>query len=203
VWENALVAMDRMSVDIVTHDAPYPPRRGGGARALVVVTTALVLVGLWVRGHPSFVAWEVARDHQRCFGRRLLPARIWSPDPDEVRDWLESRGTPTPLLPSHANDAELVGARYCPLADRVAAHVYYGGGGEGLVSVFLLSGPARIGDGWSGMSRGLHVRLLRAVGRTLAIVGESEADVAATARAFTLTVALALPCGGHRDCTLG
>jgi hypothetical protein len=183
--------MGRMSIDIVTDDAAYPPRRGGANRALVALGASLLLAGLWARGLPAFVAWEVARDHQRCFGRRLLPARIFSPDPAEVRDWLESRGTPTPLLPSHANEAELVGARYCPLADRVAAHVYYGGGGEGLVSIFVLSGPARIRDGWSGLSRGLHVRLLRAAGRTLAIVGESEADVEATARAFTLTVARA------------
>jgi hypothetical protein len=161
----------------------------------VAAAAALVLLGLWVRGLPSFVAWEVARDHQRCFGRRLLPARVLSNDPAEVRDWLESRGTRTPLLPSHANEAELVGARYCPLVDRVAAHVYYVGGGEGLVSVFVFSGPARIRDGWSGTSRGLHVRLLRAAGRVLAIVGESERDVAATARAFTLTVAWLTPPG--------
>ena len=57
------------------------------------------------------------------------------------------------------------------------------------MSVFVLSGPARIGDGWSGTAHGLHVRLLRAAGRTLAVVGESEADVAATARAFQVTVA--------------
>ena len=57
------------------------------------------------------------------------------------------------------------------------------------MSVFVLSGPARIGDGWSGTTRGLHVRLLHAAGRTLAVVGESEADVAATARAFQVTVA--------------
>ena len=189
VWENASLVMDRMSIDIVTGDAPSPPRRGGAPRALALVAVVLVLGGLWVRGLPSFVAWQVARDHQRCFGRRQLPARVWSSDPAEVRDWLESRGTPTPLLPSHAHAAELVGARYCPLADRVAAHVYFGGGGEGLVSVFLLSGPARVGSGWSGTSRGLHVRLLRAAGRTLAVVGESEADVAATARAFAVTVA--------------
>ena len=70
------------------------------------------------------------------------------------------------------------------------------------MSVFLLSGPARIGDGWSGTARGLHVRLLRAAGRTLAIVGESEADVAATARAFTMTVARA-PDGRARRAASG
>jgi hypothetical protein len=195
--------MERMSVEIVPGETPPPPRRGAALRALGTVAVALVLLAVWVRGLPSFVAWQVARDHQRCFGRRHLPARVWSSDPAEVRDWLESRGTPTPLLPSHANEAELVGARYCPLVDRVAAHAYYGDGGQGLVSVFLLSGPARIRDGWSGTARGLHVRLLRAAGRTLAIVGESEADVAATARAFTTTRALALPRRNGSDSVLG
>jgi hypothetical protein len=195
--------MDGMSVDILTGDTPPAPRRGGAPRVLAIGAIALLLLGVWLRGLPSFVAWEVARDHQRCFGRRHLPARVWSSDPAEVREWLESRGTPTPLLPSHANEAELVGARYCPLVDRVAAHAYYGGGGEGLVSVFLLSGPARIREGWSGTARGLHVRLLRAAGRTLAIVGESEADVAATARAFTTTRALALPRRNGSDSVLG
>jgi len=189
VWENACLAMERVSVDVATGATPPRRRRGGAPRLMTLAAMALVLVGLWARGLPSFVAWELARDHERCFGRRLLPARLWSSDAPEVRDWLESRGTPTPFLPDHAEDADLLGARYCPLADRVAAHVYYGGRGARPVSVFLLSGPARIGDGWSGRSRGLHVRLLRAAGRTLAVVGESEADVAATARFFRHTVA--------------
>jgi len=189
VWENARLAMERMSVDIVSGESPPAPPRGSARRARALAAIALALLGLWARGLPSFVAWEVARDHERCFGRRLLPARLWSSDPAEVRDWLESRGTPTPFLPAHPNDADLVGVRYCPLADRVAAHVYYGGVGVRPVSIFLLSGPARIGDGWSGRARGLHVRLLRAAGRTVAIVGENEADVAATARSFTSTVA--------------
>ncbi len=180
-----------MSVEIVADGAP-PPRRPRSARPLAIGAAALALLLLWARGSPSFVAWEVARDHQRCFARRHLPARVWSDDPSEVRAWLEARGTPAPPLPSHAHAAELVGARYCPLDDRVAAHVYYGGD-AGTVSVFLLSGPARVGDGWAGTSRGLHVRLLRAAGRVLAIVGESEVDVEATARAFATTVAAAPP----------
>jgi hypothetical protein len=193
VWENALPghAMERMSTEIVAGEAPPPPRRAGAARGLGLLAAAAFALGLWARGLPAFVAWEVAGDHQRCFGRRHLPARVWSSDPAEIRDWLESRGTPTPPLPREAGAASLAGARYCPLTDRVAAHVYYGGDGEGIVSVFLLSGPARIGDGWSGTSRGLRVRLVRAAGRTAAIVGESAADVAATARAFLTTVARA------------
>jgi len=178
-----------MSVEIVADGAP-PPRRPRSARPLAIGAAALALLFLWVRGSPSLLAWEVARDHQRCFGRRHLPARVWSDDPSEVRAWLEARGTPAPPLPAHAHAAELVGARYCPLEDRVAAHVYYGGE-EGMVSVYLLPGPARVGDGWAGQSRGLHVRLLRAAGRVLAVVGESEVDVEATVRAFETTVAAA------------
>ena len=182
--------MERMSVEIVTGTAPPRPQRRA-SHALAGAGLLLVLAGLWVRGVPSFVAWEVARDHQRCSGRRHLPARVWSADPAEVHEWLEARGTPTPPLPAYAHASELVGARYCPLLDRVAAHVYYGGEGAGIVSVFVLSGPARIGDGWTGKVRGLHVRLLRAAARTLAVVGESEGDVVATARAFLVTVAAA------------
>jgi hypothetical protein len=191
VWENAgpTAAMEKMSVDVVTREAAPPASRGGALRALAFVAASLFLLGLWARGLPAFVAWEVAADHQRCFGRRHLPARVWSTDPAEVQEWLESRGTPTPPLPREAGQSALVGARYCPLSDRVAAHVYYGGEGSGLVSVFVLSGPARIGDGWSGTARGLHVRLLHAAGRTLAVVGESEADVAETARSFEVTIA--------------
>lgn len=185
--------MERMSIDIVTSEAPPPARRGGALRALGLMAGAVFLFGLWARGLPAFVAWEVAVDHQRCFGRRHLPARVWSSDPAEVQDWLESRGTPAPPLPPEAGSAPLVGARYCPLSDRVAAHVYYGGDGSGIVSVFLLSGPARIRDGWSGTARGLHVRLVRAAGRTLAVVGESADDVATTARSFVRTVATATP----------
>ena len=195
MWENALPghAMDRMTIDIVTGEpAPLPPR-GRALRALALAAGALFLFGLWARGLPAFVAWEVAGDHQRCFGHRHLPARVWSSDPAEVQGWLESRGTPAPPLPKEAGQAPLAGARYCPLSDRVAAHVYYGGDGSGIVSVFLLSGPARIGDGWAGTSRGLHVQLVRTAGRTLAVVGESADDVAATARSFVTTVATAAP----------
>jgi hypothetical protein len=186
--------MERMTIDVVGDEASLPARRAKPVHVLAVFGLALGALALWARGLPAFVAWEVAADHQRCFGRRQLPARIWSSDPAEVRDWMESRGTPTPLLPSEAGTAEIVGARYCPLEDRVAAHVYYAGQG-GMVSVYVLSGPARIGDGWSGTSRGLNVRLLRAAGRYVAVVGGSAADVAAAARAFASTVATARPGG--------
>lgn len=162
-----------------------PLLRSGALAAL-----GLVLVGslLWGRGLPGFVAWEAARDHERCFGRSQLRARLWSSDPAEIRAWLEARGTPVPPLPGRGGGVEIVGVRYCALTDRIAAHVYYGGEGS-LVSVLVLSGPARIGDGWAGEVGRWQVRLLRSAGRTVAVVGEVDADVDAIARAFLRTSA--------------
>jgi hypothetical protein len=175
--------MDPITVDIVDRPLPSRRRRRAGRGALLALAAALALMLLWARGLPAFVAWEVARDHQRCFGRRHLAARLYSTDAWEIREWLESRGTPVQPLPGHAGNVDIVGVRYCPLADRIAAHVYYGGDGS-LVSVFVLSGAARIGNGWSGESHGLQVRLIPSAGRTVSVVGESAPDVDAVARAF-------------------
>ncbi len=154
----------------------------------MVFLALLALALLWARGLPSFVAWEVARDHERCFGHLRPPARLWSGDPTEVRDWLEIRGTPVQPLPARAGEVRLLGVRYCPLVDRVAAHVYYAGE-RSLVSVFVLSGPVRVGDGWAGELSHLQVQLFYSAGRTLAIVGESPQDVEAVTRAFRSSVA--------------
>jgi hypothetical protein len=180
--------MDPITVEI--EERPEAPPRRFRVRAVVtsVFAVALVALGLWARGLPSFVAWEVARDHQRCFGRRHLAARLYASDAWEIRQWLEARGTPVQPLPGRAGNVEIVGVRYCPLADRIAAHVYYGGEGS-LVSVFVLSGPARVGIGWSGESHGLQVRLIPSAGRIISVVGESAADVDAVARAFRTSIA--------------
>jgi hypothetical protein len=172
-------------------DPAHEARAGGGrARraALTALAVSLLAIGAWTRGSPSFVAWEAARDHERCFGRSRLRARVWSNDPAEIRAWLESRATPVQPLPATRGGVEIVGARYCALVDRIAAHVYYGGQGS-LVSVLVMSGPARIGDGWAGEVGRWHVRLLRSAGRTIAVVGEVDSDVEALAHAFTQTAA--------------
>ena len=156
--------------------------------ALAVILLLLAAALLWARGTPLFLGWEVARDHDRCFRRAHLRARLWTSEPSEARAWLESRGTPVPPLPASVGALMLIGVRYCPLADRIAAHVYYGGE-RSRVSLFVLSGPARIGDGWRGEYGDLNVRLLRSAGRTLAIVGVSRSDVEAVTRAFSSSVA--------------
>jgi hypothetical protein len=139
---------------------------------------ALALVLLWARGASSFVAWELARDHDHCFGMAKLPARFWSGDATEVARWLESQGTEVPPLPAGRPALPLVGARYCPLLDRVAAHVYYAGE-ERQLSLFVLSGPVRFSGEIETHARGRVVRLLRSAGSTLALVADREEDVKA------------------------
>jgi len=186
--------MTETSTTFAPHEEPplRPSRPRGGRFATFAVLVLLLAVLSWARGLPGFIAWQVAHDHERCFGRRHLPARVFSDDPDDVRGWLESRGTPVAPLPRREGRVEIAGARYCPLQDRVAAHVYFVGE-DASVSVFVLSGPVRIGNDWEGQSRGLSVHLVRSAGRVLAVVGEHERDVEAVARAFARSLARASP----------
>ncbi len=186
-WADA-GATDRIALDSMDPGLSRSPSRL--LRRLLVgsVLGLLAAALLWARGAPLFVAWEVARDHDRCLSRTRLPARLWSSEPSEIGEWLESRGTPVQPLPARAGSLTLIGVRYCPLADRIAAHVYYGGE-KSYVSVFVLSGPARIHDGWQGEFSDVKVRLLRSAGRILAIVGTSDKDVEAVTRAFRTSVA--------------
>ena len=93
-----------------------------------------------------------------------------------------------PPFPDHAGSAGLVGARYCSLVDRVAAHVVYQGR-DTSVSIFVLHGPLRAPSGWSASVHGLHVHFVRAGGRMLAIVGEDDDDARAALRTFATSVA--------------
>jgi hypothetical protein len=178
--------MEKMNVAVV--DRPLARVR---SRAGVLVLLALALgfigLGLWIRGLPAFVAWQLARDHSRGLADRP-GSRVWSSEPAMVSAWLEEHGTPVPPLPDHVGSAALVGARYCSLLDRVAAHVVYQAE-DTSVSVFVLHGPLRARHGWSASVHGLHVHFLPAAGRILAIVGEREDDVAAAVRAFATSVA--------------
>ena len=160
-------------------------RRYAGLLPLAAVLTLLVL---WARGAAPFVAWELSLDHAHCFGKDRLPAKVWSNDPLEIAAWFDAQGTRIPPVPSGVAELGLVGARYCPLLDRVAAHLYYAGE-ERRLSVFVLSGPVRFPDDWTARSRGNHVRLLRSAGMTVALVSDKQENVEAFRAAFRTTVA--------------
>jgi anti-sigma factor RsiW len=154
-------------------------------RPLVTLTrwalhlAAALLVGVTVRGYAPFVAWELARDHDHCFSRRPLPAKVWSSDPSVVSEWFARQGTLLPALPAHVAELDIVGARYCPQPDlSQAPHVYYTSG-ERHASVFLVPHSVRFTTRFAGAYRGHSVRLLRVAGATLAIVAEGEADARA------------------------
>jgi anti-sigma factor RsiW len=166
-----------------------PPSRRPASWALPMAAS-LVLLLLWARGAAPFVAWELARDHRHCFGHKRLPAKVWSDDPGIVSDWFAKQGTALPFIPEGAGGLELVGARYCTLLDRGVAHLYYADD-EHRASLFVLRGPARIGDGYEGSMGGRTVMVFRAGGALLGVVSERAEDAEAMRRRFsTMTVSL-------------
>ena len=107
---------------------------------------AALVLGVWLRGHAPFVAWDLARDHDKCFSRQPLPAQVWSREPQEVEAWFARQGTRLPALPAQVGELELVGARYCPLVSLSSApHVYYRSV-AGQVSVFVVPHGVRLGE---------------------------------------------------------
>jgi anti-sigma factor RsiW len=141
---------------------------------------AMLLAGLALRSWPAFVAFDLARDHDKCFSRHPVPAEVWSTEPEAVVDWFGRQGTRLPRdLPSGAGGLSLVGARYCPLVSlSMAPHVYYAAG-DRHVSVFVVTHAVRLRGRYAGEMRGDAVRLLRVDGTLVGIVGEHEADVQA------------------------
>lgn len=154
----------------------------------VLPLAAVLLAAVWLRGVPGFVALEVARDHAKCFSLPTLPAKVWSEDPTEVATWFEKQGTPMPPLPKGAASLSLVGARYCPLGDRNAAHVYYSGH-RGRLSLFVVPGPLRLSGAYAAEVRGRNVRFLQSAGVTLALVSEDRETVDAFAHEFAQSLA--------------
>jgi len=182
--------MQKMTIDVVGR--PFATSKSRvGTILLLALGLGFLGLGFWVRGLPGFVAWQTARDHSHALGAHPT-SRVWSSEPAVVTAWLEQHGTPVPPLPGRAGSAGLVGAHYCALLDRVAAHVVYQGE-DASVSIFVLHGPVRAPSGWSASVHGIHVHLVRAAGRTLAIVGEREDDVRAVLRVFATSVAVVDP----------
>lgn len=165
--------------------ATAAPRRRHWALPLAA---ALALLAFWVRGAAPFLAFELGRDHAKCYGMSALPAKFWSDDPELVSSWFQEQGTELPLIPGTASGLSLVGARYCPLFDRFAAHLYYMEG-ERHASLFVFKGPARFEDGYEATVGGRTILLFRSAGATLAAVSEQPEDAEALRRRFMTTVA--------------
>jgi anti-sigma factor (TIGR02949 family) len=150
---------------------------------------AALLVGVWLRGYAPFVAWDLARDHDKCFARHPPPAKLWSGEPGAVAAWFERQGTRLPALPGQVGELALVGARYCPLVSlSFAPHVYYASA-DRHVSVFVVPHGVRLDAGRSFHARGDSVRMLRVEGQVIGIVGEREADVRAFETALSPVLA--------------
>jgi anti-sigma factor RsiW len=165
-------------------------RRGVSALARVVLPLAAVLVvALWIRGYAPFVAWELSRDHDHCFGMNEVPAQVWASEPTLVADWFEENGARVPLLPASVGRLSLLGGRFCALPDiSYTAHVYYASA-EDEVSVFAVSHGVRMQGDFSSLTRGNVVTLLRLGSSVVAVVGDDEKQVAAFAHRLRTTVA--------------
>ena len=160
----------------------------GAARALLPLAAVLV-VGLWARGFAPFVAWELSRDHEHCFGMPRLPAQVWSSEPELVAGWFDEQGDRLPLLPSTVGRLGLVGGRHCWLADASRApHLYYVSD-DARLSVFVLPHGVRMSDDFATSSRGNAVALLRLGGRVVGVVGEDHGDVSAFVSRLRTSVA--------------
>lgn len=164
------------------------PPQLSASRILLATAAGLALMFLWGRGSGTFVAWELAWDHGHCFSKRVLPAQVWSDDPERVAEWFARQGTQIPAVPATAAGLELIGARYCPLVDRRVGHLYYAGRGRHL-SIYAVPGSVRFSRDYEDHPGARVVRLLRVEGRTVGLVGERPEDVAAFERALTSTYA--------------
>ena len=157
-------------------------------RALVPLA-AVVLLALWARGYAPFVAWELSRDHEHCFGMPRLPAQVWTSEPDLVAEWFDEQGDRLPLLPSTVGKLALVGGRHCRLVDASrASHLYYSSDGSHL-SVFVVPHGVRMSDDFATSSRGNAVALLRLGTRVVGVVGEDHGDVSAFVTRLRTSVA--------------
>jgi predicted anti-sigma-YlaC factor YlaD len=152
------------------------PRR---AISWALPAAAVLVLGIWLRGHAPFVAWDLARDHDKCFSRQPLPAVVSSRDPEVLAAWFERQGTRLPALPAEVGELQLVGARYCPLASlSLAPHVYYRSATSNL-SVFVVPQGVRLEDRLESETHGDQVLLVRLDGAVVGVVGAREDEVRA------------------------
>jgi anti-sigma factor RsiW len=157
---------------------------------LLPLAAAAALAFVWMRGQVKVVAWEMVRDHLHCFGRKPLPAQVWSEDAETVTRWFEEQGTSMPVIPSATGEHALIGARYCRLFDfSRAAHVYYAKEGGKGVSLFVLARTLSLPEPAVLESRGQVIQVARLGDLTVGVVGSEKDDVDAFMKTFARTVA--------------
>ena len=151
--------------------------RLAGAARLLLPLAAILVVALWVRGYAPFVAWELSRDHEHCFGMERLPAEVWGSEPEIVTDWFDERGERLPLMPPSVGGLALVGGRFCRLPDASrAAHLYYASDEE-QVSVFAVPHAVRMRGDFATRAGGNAVALVQVGGTVVGVVAEDADDV--------------------------
>jgi hypothetical protein len=91
-------------------------------------------------------------------------------------------------VPASAGGLDLVGGRYCRLADRTVVHIYYGGG-EHQLSLFVIPGSVRFDRSFVWTGRGAIVNILEVAGSNVALVSTDAPSVAAFRRSLERTIA--------------
>ena len=146
-------------------------------RTALPVAAALV-VALWARGYAPFVAWELSRDHEHCFGMETLPAEVFDSRPESLAEWYGENGDRLPLLPASVGELSLVGGRYCWLPDvSNVPHLYYTSSEE-QVSVFVVPHGVRMRDSYRRRARGNAVALVRLGRDVVGVVSQDDEAVA-------------------------
>jgi anti-sigma factor RsiW len=157
-------------------------------RVWVPALAAMVLLLLWAHVSSSAVSWQLALDHAHCFGKRRLPAEILTGDPVRLSAWFSARGTDLPLVPASAGGLDLIGGRFCRLADRTVAHVYYAGERHNL-SLYVVPGPLLLDRSFVWSGSGSTVNLMQVGGANVGLVSDDQGSLGAVRRSLKRTIA--------------
>lgn len=167
------------------------PRHRSWLEIALPLAACLVLALLVGRGEPWVVAHEIAGDHRKCFDWKNVPAKVWSGDMNIVARWFSRQGVSLPPLPERVGELQLVGARFCPLADlSITPHLYYVSATR-RASIFALQHDVRISPHYRTRAFGNVVGLVRVGPKVLGVVAGDEDTVGSLEGAILGAVAVA------------